>query len=62
MRRAQFDIDKDSERLANFLRVSAEELKDFTSLTGNYDVHDLAMTHLCTTNSEISNHTDIEYV
>ena len=51
-----------AERLANFLRVSTKELKDFARLTGNDDVHGLSISDLCTTNSEISNHTDIEHV
>ena len=45
-----------------FLRVSTEELKDFARLTGNDDVHKLDIFDLCTTNSEISNHTDIGHV
>jgi hypothetical protein len=31
-------------------------------LTGNDDVHKLSINDLCTTNSEISNHTQIEHV
>ncbi len=60
--RRRFDIDQAAERLENFLRVSTEELKDFARLTGNDDVHALAISDLCTTNSEISNHTDILHV
>jgi glutamate synthase domain-containing protein 2 len=60
--RARFDIEKSTKRLENFLRVSTEELKDFSRLTGNDDVHKLSTRDLCTTNSEISNHTDIEHV
>ena len=60
--RAQFDVDKAASRLANFLKVSTEELKDFARLTGNDDVHKLAILDLCTTNSEISGHTAIEHV
>ena len=39
-----------------------EELKDFARLTGNDDVHKLSIHDLCTTNSEISGHTEIEHV
>ena len=39
-----------------------EELKDFARLTGNDDVHKLSIHDLCTTNSEISEHTAIEHV
>lgn len=60
--RARFDVDKSAERLANFLRVSTEEIQAFARLTGNDDVHGLSISDLCTTNSEISGHTDIEHV
>ncbi|MEA2083729.1 MAG: glutamate synthase-related protein [Thermodesulfobacteriota bacterium] len=56
------NIDESAERLANFLRVSSEELKDFARLTGNNNVHGLSIDDLCTTNSEISNYTEIEHV
>jgi len=51
-----------AKRLENFLRVSTEELKDFARLTGNDDVHKLSVKDLCTINSEISHHTEIEHV
>jgi glutamate synthase domain-containing protein 2 len=60
--RARFDIERSARRLENFLRVSTEELKDFARLTGNTSVHGLSVRDLCTTNSEISNHTEIEHV
>ncbi len=60
--RARFDIDKSAARLENFLRVCTKELKAFARLTGNNDVHGLAMSDLCTTNSEISDHTGIAHV
>ena len=60
--RARLDIDKAAGRLENFLTVCTEELKTFARITGNNDVHGLAITDLCTTNSEISGHTDIEHV
>jgi len=60
--RARLDVDKSARMLANFLRASTEELKDFTRLTGKNDIHDLAIDDLCTTNSEISTHTAIEHV
>ncbi len=49
-------------RLQNFLKVTNEELKDFSRLTGYDDVHQLSIQDLCTANSEISAHTDIEHV
>ena len=60
--RRRLDIDLAAEKLENFLQVSTEELKDFARLTGNDDVHKLSIRDLCTTNSEISNHTGIEHV
>ena len=59
--RARFDIEKAAARLGNFLRVCTEELCAFTRLTGNDDVHRLALSDLCTTNSEISGHTGIAH-
>ena len=60
--RERLKIDISARKLENFLKVSTEELMDFARLTGNNDVHNLAITDLCTTNSEISNHTKIEHV
>ncbi len=60
--RRRLDIDQAAEQLANFLRVSTEEIKDFARLTGHRDVHQLSINDLCTTNSEIFNHTAIEHV
>jgi|GEM_PF-3117023 len=36
--------------------------KGFAGLTGNDDVHKLSIRDICTTNSEISAHTEIEHV
>jgi glutamate synthase domain-containing protein 2/rubredoxin len=60
--RARLDIDQSAQRLENFLSASTKELKDFARMTGNDDVHGLSISDICTTNSEISNHTDIEHV
>jgi glutamate synthase domain-containing protein 2 len=60
--RRRLDIDQAAQRLENFLRISTEELKDFARLTGNNDVHGLAVSNLCTTSSEISNYTAIAHV
>jgi glutamate synthase domain-containing protein 2 len=60
--RARLNVDTAAIRLANFLRVSTEELVDFARLTGNDNVHKLSIHDLCTTNSEISEHTEIEHV
>jgi glutamate synthase domain-containing protein 2 len=60
--RERLSVEQSARRLQNFLRASTEELKAFARLTGNNDVHKLAITDICTTNSEISNHTAIEHV
>ncbi len=60
--RAMLNIDKAADMLHNFLRVSTEELQDFARLTGNNQLAALSLTDLCTTNSEISSHTQIRHV
>jgi len=59
--RARFDIDEAARGLANFLRVSTEELRDFARLTGNDSVRKLSVRDLVTTSSEISDHTSIPH-
>ncbi|TFG56132.1 MAG: FMN-binding glutamate synthase family protein, partial [Candidatus Aminicenantes bacterium] len=59
--RARLNVDESARWLANFLRVSTEELKDFARLTGNDDVHKLSVRDLATTSSEISGNTSIEH-
>jgi glutamate synthase domain-containing protein 2 len=60
--RKRLNIDKSAQRISNFLSVSTEELKTFARITGNYNVHDLQIKDLCTTNQEISNYTNIDHV
>lgn len=60
--RERLKVEFSAKKLENFLRVSTMELKDFARLTGNDDVHKLSIKDLCSTNSEISNHTEIEHV
>lgn len=60
--RAKFNVEEAAKRLRHFLKVSTEEIKDFARLTGNGDIHGLSISDLCTTNSEISNYTEIEHV
>ena len=60
--RKRLKIDRSAKGLANFLRVSTEELATFARLTGHEDVHHLSLRDLCTTSSEISNHTVLEHV
>jgi glutamate synthase domain-containing protein 2 len=60
--RARLGMDASATRLHNFLRVCTDELRDLARLTGYDDVHKLSIEDLCTTSSEISDHTDIEHV
>ena len=59
--RARLKVERSAARLENFLRVSTEELKTFARLTGNDDLRKIKLADVCTTNSEISNNTDIEH-
>jgi glutamate synthase domain-containing protein 2 len=60
--RKRLKIDISAKKLENFLNVSTEELKSFARLTGNNNVHKMSLKDLCTTNSEISDFTDIRHV
>jgi len=60
--RSRLNVDVSAKKLGNFLKVSTEELRDFARLTGYDDIHKLNIKDLCTTNSEISNHTEIKHV
>jgi glutamate synthase domain-containing protein 2 len=60
--RERLNISFSAKKLENFLRVSTDELKDFARLTGNINVHGLTINDLCTTNTEISMHTEIQHV
>jgi glutamate synthase domain-containing protein 2 len=60
--RSGLDIDSSAKKLENYLRVCTDELRDFARLTGNDDIHKLAIGDLCTTNGEISTNTEIEHV
>lgn len=59
--RKHFDIEKGAKRLANYLHVLREELKSFARISGHASIHDLSVDDLCTTSSEISEHTKIRH-
>ena len=59
--RARLNVEESARWLANFIRVSTEELQDFARLTGHPNVHDLSVDDLLTTSSEVSEHTSIEH-
>jgi len=58
----RLDIERSAGRVSNYFTAATAELGQFARLTGNSDVHGLAITDLCTVSSEISNHTEIEHV
>ena len=60
--RSRLDPDAAAGRLANFLRVSTEEVARFARLCGHTDVHSLSLRDLATTNREIAEFTDIPHV
>lgn len=59
--RKRFHIENSAKRVANYLNVTAEELKTFARITGHENLHDLNVNDLCTISSEISNHTNIPH-
>lgn len=59
--RERLNIEKSSQGLANYLKVCTMELQDFARLTGHTNVHEMSVTDLCTTSSEISDHTSIRH-
>ncbi|MGN1378814.1 MAG: glutamate synthase-related protein [Bacilli bacterium] len=60
--RKRFDIQKSRKRLENYLNVVNEELKTFARITGNSNIHDLSNYDLVTSNTEISNNTNIKHI
>ena len=59
--RKRLQIDAAAERVANFFNVSLAELETFARMCGHKNLHDLSVEDLCTTNSEISNFTNISH-
>ena len=57
--RKRLNIEKSSKRLENYFNVVNDELKTFARITGNKDIHNLSNYDIVTTNSEISNNTNI---
>ena len=59
--RSRLQVDAAVQRVANFLRVSTEELKTFARVTGHTSVHDLGLGDLVTLNADIAKYTDIPH-
>ena len=60
--RTNLSVEEGARRVANYLNASTEELRVFARVTGHADIHDLSVTDLATTSSEISGHTDIPHI
>ena len=59
--RARLKVDAAAQRVANFLNVSAEELRTFARVSGKRSVHDLSIENLITTDSDIAKYTGIRH-
>lgn len=59
--RKNLQEDAAAKRLANYLTVCKHELEMFGRITGHKNIHDLSIKDLCTTNREISEHTNIPH-
>ena len=59
--RERLKMDVAARRVANFLKVSLEELKMFARVTGHGKLHDMSVDDLCTISREISEYTNIPH-
>lgn len=57
--RERLHIDAAAKRVENYLKCSAEELRIFSRITGNTNIHDLSVSNLCTISQEMAEHTNI---
>ncbi len=57
----RLDIDIGAKRVANYLNVTADELRSFVRITGHDDIHDLSLDDLCTVDSDIERITGIRH-
>ena len=59
--RSRLNGEAAAQRVANFLKVSLEELKMFARVTGHERLSDLSAADLCTVSREISEYTNIPH-
>lgn len=59
--RARMNVEVSAERVANYLKVSLEELKTFARITGHRNLHELSVEDLVTISREISEYTNIPH-
>lgn len=60
--RSRIKIEESAKRLANYFKVTNDELKTFARITSHNNIHDLNIKDIVTTNREISQYTNIEHV
>ena len=59
--RKRLDVDDAAKRVANYLRVSTEELRTFARISGVEDIHGLTGKNLITTDADIAKYTGITH-
>ena len=59
--RKRLDVEKAAARVANFLRVSNDELKMFARVTGKTSVHELSYDDIVTTDENVAAYTGIRH-
>ncbi len=59
--RQRLNTDAAAQRVYNFLRVSAEELKTFARITAHPALRDMSVADLCTASEEVSHHTAVPH-
>jgi glutamate synthase domain-containing protein 2/rubredoxin len=59
--RKRLKIDQAAARVANYFRVTLEELKMFARITGHSRLHEMSVEDLCTISREISEYTSIRH-
>ena len=60
--RKRLDVGISSGKLFNYFTATRHQLEDFTRICGGESVHDLSVSDLATTNSEIARYTKIRHV
>ena len=59
--RARLNVEEAAQRVANYLRVSTEELKMFARISGVRDIHELSVRNLISLDEEIARYTSIPH-
>ena len=59
--RSRLHVEAAAARVANYLRVSTQELKTFARISGVHDIHQLSVKNLITTDDQIARYTNIPH-